>query len=400
MSIESRFPRLLIATDFAPTDTGGGAALVRQLLKGYPPENIFWWSYRMGPHTTEELVSDHIVAPLPMKLLPHKKAARLKSWLLETCWAPLAARHLARVATRIRPDQVWALPYMWCIPALAQSRLITTFHSHVSIWDYPDSRAHHRIVGSRRAEKMMRTVESLYLAARSRDVISRAMQEDLASRTGRQDAFVVHSGIDEWHLESVRQLKTDSGPSIRIAYAGSIIVPDVFGLFVQALELLRPRLPRPVKLEFYGGRGQHEQPWFNAEWMTDHPHLEEGAFHEALRQCSWGFLPMSLTDEDPQYNRFSFPNKFGTYLSAGLPLIVVAHRDSSAASMIRRYPVGIFVDSLDVQEMAALLQPAIADSNSRQRFHKEIVRCAETEFNMNRMRRQLWSAFGVGTSPP
>ena len=40
----TEFPRLLVATEFPPNAAGGGAAIVRQMLREWPAEKLFWWS--------------------------------------------------------------------------------------------------------------------------------------------------------------------------------------------------------------------------------------------------------------------------------------------------------------------------------------------------------------------
>ena len=40
----TKFPRLLVATEFPPNASGGGAAVVRQMLKDWPVDRLFWWS--------------------------------------------------------------------------------------------------------------------------------------------------------------------------------------------------------------------------------------------------------------------------------------------------------------------------------------------------------------------
>lgn len=77
--------------------------------------------------------------------------------------------------------------------------------------------------------------------------------------------------------------------------------------------------------------------------MAEHGNLSERELIAALRECDWGFIPMSLRDEDPSYNRFSFPAKFITYLAAGMPVITLASRDSSVMCMAETTRCGIEV---------------------------------------------------------
>jgi hypothetical protein len=220
------------------------------------------------------------------------------------------------------------------------------------------------------------------------------MLEDMKRSTGRADAILVHSGFEPGQLERLEKTLPEPEPEIRIAYAGSIIAPETFAFFVRAVEALRPSLPRPVVFELFSRSFCH-QPWFNPEWMRDNGLLEEVRFNLALQRCSWGFSPMHLTDCDPSYNRYSFPNKFGTYLAAGLPLIVLAHRESSAARMIQAYPVGIHSDVTDLDTLVTQLRTAFLEENPRRRYREEILACARTEFDAARMRRRLWDCLGV-----
>ena len=381
--------------EFPPNSGGGGGALARQLLQGYPGEQICWWSYRPEPRRgLGQRVDRHFYCPVPPKLYPHRKCTRLKSWLMENIWSPWAAAHLRRVVAEAKPDQIWSVLYDWPIAILhATKRLPARWH--VSVWDYPDSHKHAVRWGRERAERFERYVEEMYKTATTCDVISEPMLADLAARTGRADALVLHSGLEACHVESLASPGTDSNQEIRIAYAGTIIVPNVFRFFIRALETIRADLPLRVVIDIFGGGACLREPWFNREWMQDHGHLDEAEFHAALQRCTWGFLPMGLTDGDPRYNRFSFPNKFGTYLTAGLPLLVLAHRESSAAKMIRAYNVGLHTDTTDLDQLILFLRRAFAEPRPKQRFRGEILRCARTEFDSARMRKQLWDCFGV-----
>ncbi len=48
--MSAHFPRLLVATEFAPNMPGGGGsgAVMRQMLKDWPAEKLFWWSCFAG----------------------------------------------------------------------------------------------------------------------------------------------------------------------------------------------------------------------------------------------------------------------------------------------------------------------------------------------------------------
>jgi hypothetical protein len=84
------------------------------------------------------------------------------------------------------------------------------------------------------------------------------------------------------------------------------------------------------------------------------------------------------------------PTKFAAYLSAGLPLIILAHRETSAAKMAAAYNVGLLAHSSDVSTLSRQLAQALADSNPKRTYRPEIIRCACAEFDATQMRRKLW----------
>jgi hypothetical protein len=390
-----RFPRLLVVTDFPPGSLVGGA-LVRQLIRGYPRERLDWWTNSdYWPDSSGLEIRQMYRCVLPRRMRPVLRFVGLKSALVGACWVPYAARNLLRTVAEIQPEQIWVQLSSWVIPVLVRSGLVLTHRCHVSIWDYQNSGVHSKAHGQVWAQRLTRQSEELYRLASTCDAVSRPMKDDLTSRTGRDDAIIVHSGFEPPQLDRLLCWDPPEETEIRIAYAGSILVPEVFRFFVEALDRVRKNLPRPVSLHLFS-RSFRAESWFNAEWMHDHGLLAEEEFFSRLQRCTWGFTLMNLRDDDdPAYRRFSFPNKFGTYLSAGLPLIVLAHRDSSAARMFEQYPAGIQSDATDPELLAEFLRQGLAEPHPRKRYREMIQRCAQEEFDATRMRREFWKSLGV-----
>src|SRR5262245_56731004 len=106
------FPRLLVATEFAPNASGGGPAVVRQMLKDWPAQNLFWWSCLPDPDIRfRQDVADHRVAAIPRKWYPHRRLRFVKSWLQEKFWSARAARHFRRTLELLKPDVLWVIPH-------------------------------------------------------------------------------------------------------------------------------------------------------------------------------------------------------------------------------------------------------------------------------------------------
>ncbi len=396
--------KLLVASEFGVDAPGGGPAVVRQMLRGFPGE-ICWWSVKGRSHG--ELVHEGVrvaraVAFPAGKFIPARKATHLKAWCMEHVWSPLASRHLAAWVSSCQPDCLWVIPHDWSILPLhrvlvsSRERFGLQIRYHVTIQDYPDAHFHGRDWGWERAERMARMQEEIYRHATSCDATSYPMLADLEQRTGRRGQQMLHQGLEAEDIQflenrSGEERRSGSGvrPALRIAYAGTILVKREFAMFVEALEKVRSQMP--VELHFWGAHSYQQEGWFRPEWMIEHGNLPERRLIEELRQCDWGFIPMSLQEEDPRYNRFSFPTKFITYLAAGLPVIAIGNPESSVMKMARSYDVGLAIDREPI--LAESILSALSDESALLRHRDEVRTCAFREFRAEKMRSTLWESW-------
>ena len=406
------FPKILFVNELPP-DSMAMADCVRQLLLGYPVERIAWWYCRessvRGP---ADLRAGSLHRwPLPARLLPLRRLRSLKGALLERIWTPLAARHLWRTVAEVKPDLIWVLLYGWPIlvarnafrrqpryesPPRGQESPRSGPRLHVSLWDFPDHGEGQRILGPARAQRMVEAIFQLVRQADSCDGISRAVLEEIRSQTGRTDAVHVHSGFEPRHLKDLEAAAGASTDEIlRLAYVGSIISEDSFLKMLAALDRARAKLPQRVVLEFFGARGYRNRSWFNPEWMVEHGVFSDRGLVESLQRCSWGIVVMDLEGTDPRYSRFSFPNKIGTCLSAGVPVLGLGHQRTSLAEVMRDHRLGMFADATEPGALENFLSESLRITQPRAVFREDILRCARTEFNAEQIRARLWRTWGV-----
>jgi hypothetical protein len=104
---------------------------------------------------------------------------------------------------------------------------------------------------------------------------------------------------------------------------------------------------------------------------------------------------MSLSDDNPRYNRFSFPTKFISYLAAGLPVITLGHPESSLVKIAQMYRVGPCLTSGGPGTMQDELFSALSNRNPWVQFGLEIQRCGHAEFDAERMRKTLYECFAM-----
>ena len=398
--MNASFPKLLVATEFPPNASGGGPAVVRQMLKDWPSEQLSWWScfpdenQRFGQRTA----SNHVAA-IPKKLLPQRRVSKLKSALLNTIWVPWATRHFRQTLALEKPDVVWVIPHNWSILPIAnvltgRTPGMSSPPFHVTVQDYAE--AHHQAnkFGNQCCHSMVTGAERLYATATTRDATSHPMIADLLEKTGQPAAQMLHAGLEPEDFKFLESKSSVRNGPIRIAYAGTILVEDVFVQWVAACQRIRQTLTQPLELHLFGAHSYAGRDWFDREWMQEHGNLPEDELLQQLRACDWGFAPMALTDHDPRYNRFSFPTKFITYLAAGLPVITLGHPESSVMKMACTYQVGLCSNKVDLEELSTQLRTVLSDPEPWTRFKNEIIRCAKTEFNAETMRRKLYNCFG------
>jgi hypothetical protein len=393
----NEYPRLFVATEFPPNASGGGPAIVRQMLRGGPAHELYWWSclperdQRFG-----QKVARHFCATIPRKLMPHRRLTRAKSALLDWFWSLFASTHLRKTIRQVQPDVIWAIPHNWSIIPLARVLSTGGVGFHVTMQDYVDVHGQERKFGRARCRQMAEDADRLYTTAITRDATSHPMIEDLQRRTGAQAAQMLHAGLEPEDFDFITRKSaatTNSSAPIKIAYAGTILVEQVFELFVSAIEEIRKSLPRPVELHLFGAHSYARRRWFNSESMVENGNLSEPELLRKLRDCDWGFAPMALDDDDPRYNRFSFPTKFISYLAAGLPIITLGHSESSLVRMARQYEVGLCTTAATIAELASQLMKTLSLKEPFEYYKAGIVRCATNEFDAQRMRRNLFESF-------
>jgi hypothetical protein len=387
------FPRLLIATEAWPNAPGGGAAVIRQMLKEWPTEKLYWWScFPDGEKLFCQAVASHRVAKIPPKLYPNRRWCVQKSWLLERFWTPWAARHFRKTLADLKPDVVWVIPHCWAIPPLARVLPEGNIGFHVSIHDYMDIRGVIEKFGEYRSRQMAAMADKLYASATTRDAICRPMIDDLRTRTGAEGS-INRAGLERDDFDYLAVAPERKEGPIRIAYAGTIIAEETFALFARVLGQIRGGLPRPVMLDFFGDHSYRSREWFDAGWMKEHGNLPARELSQALKECDWGLSPMKLMDDDPRYNRFSLPTKFVSYLAAGLPIITVGHPDSTVMKMASEYAVGICATNGDPENLGKQLLEGLSEPEPKAKYRPEILRCAQVEFDARSMRANIYESF-------
>jgi hypothetical protein len=396
-SIERRFPRILVVNEYSP-DARPLADLFRQLLSGYPVEKIAWWHCRHTQvYEKPDLQAGKVYHfTMPEKLVPQRRWTAAKSFVLENFWMPMAVRHLRRTVSEVRPEVVWVHLNDW--PGITAARAgLQNVLQHVSLWDYHNTNGRLKIYGASRARRFLNEAFAFIKRANTYDTLCTNSMGEIHSQVGRKDGIIVHSGFEPRHIQTLESItaKTQNDNVIRLAYAGTIVSENGFFALLEVLSNIRRAFPRKIILEFFGGRGYARRDWFRPDWMTEYGVFTDQGLIEALSRCSWGIVVMDPTGEDLQYSKFSFPNKVGSYLSAGVPVLGYGHSQSCLGMMMQDYRLGCFTSATEASALKKFLLDALHIQKPNEFFRGEILRCAKTEFNSTEMREQLWHLWGV-----
>ena len=391
----NQFPRLLVATEFPPNASGGGPAVVRQMLKDWPVEKLYWWSVMPDSDAKfERATANQFNVGVPPKMYPRSRLPRLKAQLMDRFWVPFASLHLARTIHKVQPETIWAIPHQWSIPPLAKVLCQCAAPYNVSIHDFPDAHHPERVIG-KIAKRLTIETNELYRLASTSDVISREMAGDMEECTGRTANQIVHAGLEPEDFRYLDTKRVMPKPNIKIAYAGTVVAEESFILFVKSLSRIRERLRRPLELHFFGAHSYRDSNWFDDRWMREHGDFSATRLSEALREFDWGFAPMELVDTNPRYNRFSLPTKVVSYLAAGLGIITLAHSTATVSHLARRYSFGLRITETELEEMDAILERGLGESQVWDRYAPAIIRCAGTEFDGAETRAQVRVRFAA-----
>ncbi len=392
------FPKILFVDDYRP-EARVLTDLIRQLFLGYPTERIHWWHCRQTPlYEQPDLRAAKLHSfCMPEKLVPHVRWVGLKSTILEQLWSPFAARHLERTIARVKPDLIWLLLFGWTIPVVERTRFPAGVRIHASLCDMPDTNGVKQVLGAARSQRFVTTSIRLVGRAESISGGGHGMVAEMHLRTGRKDGLVVHSGFEPHHLRALESAGVGPGEAgvIRLAYVGTIVSEKGFLDLLGALEKVRSSFSKKLVLDFYGGRNYQSRPWFNPDWMVEHGVFTDRGLIESLQRSDWGIAVMDPEADDLQYSRFSFPNKVGTYLSAGVPVLGYGNPKSSLIEIMQSHRLGHYSCTTDLNDLEKFLRECLQTPNPRKFFRDDILQCARTEFNAAEMRHRLWQLWGV-----
>jgi hypothetical protein len=338
--------------------------VTKQVLRDWPHKCLSWWC--PYPQYNELQTRSVFWPPSSPRIFPRTRLRRFKTRMVEICWVPLAKSHLRRTIARVSPDVIWCIPHEWSIPVANTTLPHQSVPYAVYLQDYPTTDQVKAVVGARTANRWMNSVDDMIRHAQFFDATSYPMADDIARRTGRFSTQMLHEGLEQEDFQRLSELTfRRSDERFTVAFAGTIVAEEAFEKTIKNLDSSRSTFGKQLHLRFYSSHKYTTRSWFNSTWMSEHGYKDRSTLIKSLQECQAGFVVMDEYNINANYNRFSFPTKFITYIAAGIEPLVVGHESSAVAVLVRQSGVGRHFSNVEslIATMPNLLNREAADNS-------------------------------------
>ena len=219
-------------------------------------------------------------------------------------------------------------------------------------------------------------------------VVSRAMECEYAKLTTATFTILRHVAISSPSAETFLPLAPEESAEWVIGFAGSMYAEDAWLALLRALDdadwviagrairlrLLTPIITvvswRPANIDFLGYRD-----------ATD--------VQSVLRTCDMAFLPQPFSPYLRELCEMAFPTKLSEYLSAGLPVLVLAPEYSALHEFLAEHPVGTACASLDSVDIRNVLRAYIGNRDAHERTRMVANSVAREHFGRAQFTRNV-----------
>jgi len=313
---------LLLVTAFAPGATGGGAVILRSLLKG--SESCVVWA---------SLEVDGSGYSGPTDRLQRKR----NPWLEPPS---RLARRIDALADRHSASAVWAVAHGPVVPCLSAFAGTSWRGLHLSVHDDPAWSVAFR--GRRQlivTPWLHRQFGRALRDATSIDAIGGGMRASIAVRAGR-DSIVVHRVLDD----AIAPNEVPQDPeTLTIGLLGSVYassqLEQLSAMLAETAATLRVR----TRLAIIGratpdARAAVRRSKVDVDFLG---HMAENDAIAVLRGAFALYLGYPFSCRERVLRRTSFPAKLATYVQAARPLLIHTPYDSSLTPLFGFHPFTI-----------------------------------------------------------
>ena len=114
-----------------------------------------------------------------------------------------------------------------------------------------------------------------------------------------------------------------------------------------------------------------------------HSFLDNSLMPVTISSFDFLLLPISFSDKDVQFAKYSIPTKLSEYLISGVPIIVLAPKNMALSEFVRNNICGLCINSTNTNEIVAKLNDFICDLTIQRQYSENGKNIAYNEFEIN-----------------
>lgn len=267
-------------------------------------------------------------------------------------------------------------------------------------WDPHETTMHLLHFDQRTKEKVMRHFTDCMKLSKSLAVASDGMREEYKSRYG-VDGIPLIRPIRRSQIRDDRSIAfSDCDLSLTIGFCGSLYAKREFAALFEALSSVDWKIAgRPVTFKvlsnYFFIPHDFEQRHLSIQLMG---FRHQDAVVEELSKCHVAYLPYWFDEARALSVRTCFPDKVGTYLTSGVPIVYHGPKKSTPSDFFAKYPIGLPCHSLDTNEILSVIDRMVTDENLRDAAWKARNIALEREFSLSSFRSKIAQLMRISLS--
>lgn len=390
------FKRILYVSAFPPSDVSGSAVIMRDLLAEIPADRM----ELVVSAAQERLAVGSAACPSPWRvhaisLPPLHRHVRFLAPVLALGRAlciPLIAVRVAIAARRSSTDAILAiqdsgefLTAAWLAARLLRIELMVYMTDD---WESAAS-----TTGRIPSFVARRVLPRLARHSSRRWLISEAMQAEWRDRFGVDSEVLTHS-VDLERFQPPRPPTTDR---LRIICVGSIYSVNAAPIedFACAVEQLRAESV-DVSLEVFAANpSDRVKDRLERRDGVTLTRVDPDLLPLALSQADAALIALSFDQEFRRVAQVAYPTKLAEYLAAGLPVIVYAPSDATAARTVTDANCGVTIGNHGSEFIVPSLLHLLENPHVRAAMSKHALKFAEEHHDLNETRKRFYAHLSI-----
>ncbi len=248
--------------------------------------------------------------------------------------------------------------------------------------DWPAAIGNNAIFKNYWNKKINKEFKQLINTVSKRVAISEAMAKEFELRfSGKWDYFHNPIDINQWLPYQKKKISTHSD-FIKIAYFGRIGRANEEALlrFLDAIVELNKIHSVFIQIDIYSSSILPKE-YLELNFVKCHSFINHSEIPQAISSYDFLIIPLSFKEEDFIFSRLSIPTKLSEYLISGVPVIIIAPRETAVSKFAIETNSAFLINTLVTSEITALLSLFFSDVNMQNEVSKNARSVAIQNFS-------------------